>query len=339
MTERINLKKIADELNVSISTVSRVMNDKPGVGDKTRAKVFELLKKYNYTGNSSARSLKTSKTKSIALISKKREERLCSADYFQRSIINIENELRNKGYHTLTISLSDKEMENPKDLLMLKENRVDGFIIRGPAIKSRFILELKNTGLPVVLFGNELQETEIDSIVCQNRKGSYKITRHLIDHGHKNILFLTGPKDWYTNRERMLGYEDALRESGYKKRIVHMPDTTIDTGKAYFKKAIKEIYPDITAVVAVNDATAIGVIDEARQLGIIIPDQVAVVGFDDIAWATLSYPPITTVHSFLEEMGKITITRLMDLIENPDLHPAKSIVTTKIIIRQSCGCP
>lgn len=338
MASKLNLKKLAAELKVSISTISRVMNDKPGVGKETRERVLKVLKKYNYTLNSSARSLKTSKTRNIALISKKREERLCSADYFQRSIVYIEKGLRNRGYHTITMSLDDKEMENPNDLLMLKENRVDGFIIRGPAIKPKFILDLKNTGLPVVLFGNELNQTEIDCVVCQNRKGTYKITKHLLEHGHKKILFLTGPEGWYTNNERMAGYNDALEEAGLKKRIIHMPDTTIDTGKAFFKEAIKSIYPEITAVVAVNDPTAIGVIDEARQLGIKVPGDIAVVGFDDIAWASLSYPPLTTVHAFLEEMGKITISRLLDLLEEPDLHPAKSIVAISLIIRNSCGC-
>ena len=336
--EKINLKTLADELNVSISTVSRVMNDKPGVGDKTRKKVLKLLKKYNYASNSSARSLKTSKTRNIALISKKREERLSSADYFQRSIVYIENGLRNRGYHTFTISLDDREMDNPKELLMLKENRVDGFIIQGPAIKPKFILDLKNTGLPVVLFGNELQQTGMDCVVCQNRKGAYETTKHLIQHGHKKILLLTGPEDWYTNNERMAGYNDALEEAGLKKRIIHMSDTTIDAGKIFFKEAITDRYHDITAVVAVNDSTAIGVIDEARQLRIDVPKDIAVVGFDDIAWASLSYPPLTTVHSFLEEMGGITISRILDLIENPDLHPAKSIVATKLVIRKSCGC-
>ena len=338
MKEELSLRELAVKLNVSTSTISRVMNDKPGVGEKTRQRVLDAIQKYNYVTNSSARSLKTSKTGNIALLSKKREERLSSADYFQRSITYIERELRKRGYHTITMSLDDEEMENMNDLLMLKEKRVDGFILRGPAITPKFILELKHTGLPVVLFGNELKQTEIDCVVCQDRKGTYNISKHLIEHGHKKILFLSGPEGWYTNDERKAGYIDALKEEGLKERIIHMTDTTIDTGKAFFNEAIKNTYSDITAVVAVNDATAIGVIDEARCLGIKVPEDIAVVGFDDIAWATLSYPPLTTVHPFLEEMGKITVSRLLDLLEDPGIHPAKSMVTTKLVIRKSCGC-
>ncbi len=338
MAKDLSLKELAIKLNVSTSTVSRVMNDKAGVGKETRQRVLKAIQKYNYISNSSARSLKTSKTGNIALISRKREERLSSADYYQRSVTYIERTLRKQGYHTITISLDDEEMENPKDLLMLKEKKVDGFIFRGPAIKPKFILDIKNTGLPIVLFGNELKQTEIDCIVCQDRKGTYNITKHLMEHGHKKILFLSGPEEWYTNGERKRGYKDALKEKGLQDRIIHMPDTTIDTGKTFFKKAIKNIHPDITAVVAINDATAIGVIDEARRLGIKVPEDIAVVGFDDVAWATLSYPPLTTVHPFLEEMGELTVSRLLDLLEKPKLHPTKSIVATSLVIRKSCGC-
>ena len=338
MVENLSLKELAEKLKVSTSTISRVMNDKPGVGAKTRKRVLEEIQKNNYVSNFSARSLKTSKTGNIALISKKREERLTSADYFQRSTVHIESELRKLNYHTITMSLSDEEMESPNNLPMLKGNRVDGFIIRGPAIKAKFILDLKQTGLPVVLFGNELRQTEIDCVVSQNRIGTYNITRHLIEHGHKKILFLSGPEGWYTNAEREMGYSDALKEAGLKNRVIHMVDTTIDTGKTIFREAIENIHPDITAVVAVNDSTAIGVIDEARCLGIKVPEDIAIVGFDDIAWASLSYPQLTTVHIYLKEMGTIAVSRLLDLLKNPKLHPTKSIVATSLVIRKSCGC-
>ena len=338
MAERLSLKEMAVKLNVSTSTISRVMNDKPGVGAKTRQKVLEEIQKNNYVSNGSARSLKTSKTGNIALVSIKRKYRLSSSDYFHPFHTYIERKFRKQGYHTISIALEDDEMENANDLLLLKEKHVDGFIINGPAVKPKFILELKNTGLPMVLFGNELKQTEIDCVVCQDHKGTFIITKHLIEHGHKHILFLSGPEGWYTSEERKAGYIDALKEAGLKSRIINMTDTTIETGKTFFKEAIENIHPEITSVVSVNDATAIGVLDEARCLGMKVPDDIAVVGFDDIPWASLSYPPLTTVQVFIEEMAKITITRLLDLLEDPNLHPAKSIVATSLVIRKSCGC-
>ena len=338
MGERLNLKELAAKLNVSTSTVSRVMNDKPGVGEKTRQRVLKAIQKYNYVSNSSARSLKTSRTGNIALISRKRTDKLSSSDHHHPYGTYIESELRKQGYHTITISLEAKEMKNANDLLLLKEKHVDGFIINGPGVTPKFILELKNTGLPVVLFGNEMRQIEIDSVVCQDRKGTYNITKHLMEHGHKKILFLSGPEGWYTSEERKAGYIDALKDDGLQDRIIHLTDTTIETGKAFFKEVIENIHPEITAIVSANDAMAIGVLDEARYLGMKVPDDIAVVGFDDIPWASLSYPSLTTVQVFIEEMGKITVSRLLDLLEKPKLHPTKSIVATSLVIRKSCGC-
>jgi len=338
MAKDLNLKELAIKLNVSTSTISRVMNDKAGVGEETRQRVLKAIQKYNYVSNSSARSLKTSKTGNIALISAKRTDRLSSSDHHHPYGEYIESELRKHGYYTITISLKDNEMENVNNLLLLREKHVDGFIINGPAVKPKFILDLKNTGLPVILFGNELRQIEIDCVVCQDRKGSYDITKHMIEHGHKKILFLSGPEGWYTSEERKAGYIEAIKDHGFQERIINMTDTTIDKGKVVFKEVIENIHPDITAVVAVNDATAIGVMDEARILGMKIPDDIAVVGFDNIPWASLSYPPLTTVQTFIEEMGKITVSRLIDLLEKPKLHPTKSIVATSLVIRKSCGC-
>ena len=338
MGEKLKLKKLAAKLNVSTSTISRVMNDKPGVGEKTRQRVLKEIQKYNYKTNRPGRRLNRSTTGNIALISRKRTDKLSSSDHHHPYGTYLESELRKQGYHTIINSLEAEDMDNADDLLLLKEKNVDGFIVNGPGVKPKFILDLKNTGLPVILFGNGLKQTEIDCIVCQDRIGAYKITKHLIEHGHKKILFLSGPKGWYTSEERKAGYIEALNESGLQDRVVYMTDTTIETSKVFFKEIIEKIYPDITAVVSVNDATAIGVMDEARYLGIKVPEDLAVVGFDDIPWASLSYPPLTTVQVFIEEMGKATVSRLLDLLENPELHPMKSIVTTNLVIRKSCGC-
>lgn len=337
MSKSFTLKDIAAQLGISVSTVSRVLNDRPGINGKTRQRVIEAIKKYNYVPNSSAKSLVTSKTKTVALIRKKRGENPFSEDYHERSIMGIEEELIKMGYHIITISVTEEDMLNANALLVVREKRCDGFILRGPSMKPRFILDLKSTGFPIVLFGNELAETEIDCTVCENRKGSYQITKHLINHGHKRILFLSGPPEWTSNRERSEGYKEALEEAGLEPKILYMPDTTFNTGKEHVCSALK-IQPKFTAVVAVNDATAVGVMDEARKLGLKVPDDLAVVGFDDIDWASLSYPPLTTVHIYLKEMGRLAAYRLLELVKNPESPPTKISVATSLVIRNSCGC-
>ncbi len=334
---RFTLKDIATRLEISTSTVSRVINDKPGINEKTRQRVLEAIKEYKDASNSAAKDLATSKTRNVAMIGKKREPRLESGDYFQRSIISFDEELRNRGYHIIFMSINEEEMMNANELNILKEKRSDGFIIRGPGMKPKFILDIKSTGLPIILFGNELIESDIDCIVCQDRKGSYQITNHLIEHGHKEIIFLSGPQDWSTNRKRREGYKEALKMVGIEPKILYMSDTTTDSGRKCVQHVL-EIQPRITAVVAVNDSTAVGVINEARNLGLKVPEDLAVVGFDDIAWASLSHPPLTTVHVCLEEMGRLAAFRLLELIKNTNLPPIKITVATKLVIRNSCGC-
>ncbi len=338
MAKNFTLKEIAAQLGVSISTISKALNDRPGISDETRKRILESLKNFNYTPNITARSLVTSKTKIIATIGKKRAPRLSSEDYYHRSLMGMEEELKTRGYHIISISVTEEEMNDPTSLPFIREKRCDGFVIRGPSIKPKFILHLKSMNYPIVLFGNELKETEIDCVTCQDTKGTYQITKHLIEHGHREILFLSGPFEWSSNFARREGYKKALEEAKLESKVLYMPDTTIDFGGEYLKMALRK-YPKTTAIVAVNDATAIGAINAAREIGINVPKDLAVVGFDDIEWAFISFPKLTTVHVFLEEMGKLAAHRLLELIDNPQSPPIKISVATKLVIRQSCGCP
>ena len=332
-----SLKVIADQLGISESTVSRVLNDKPGINEKTRQRVLKAVGELKYSQNHTGINPETTKTKTIGFIRKKRIQKILSEDYHERSIIGIEEGLTNSEYHVITISVTDEEMLDANKIIAVRERRVDGFILHGPSIKPRFIHALQSMGYPVVLLGNILSETEIDSFSCENRKSSYDITKHLIDHGHRKIVFLSGPLEWTSNRERSLGYQEALKEAGLKANIINMPDTTVETGKEYYVSAIQND-SDITAIVAVNDSTAIGVMDEARKAGLKVPDDLAIVGFDDIAWASIAYPPLTTIHIFLEEMGRLASIRLLELIDDPESVPVRASVATSLVIRSSCGC-
>ena len=337
MSKGFSLKVIADKLGISLSTVSRVLNDKPGINEKTRQRVLEAVREIKSSPDNTEINPKNIKTKTIGFIRKKRVQKVLSEDYHERSITGIEEGLTNSGYHVVTISVTDEEMLDANKILVARERRVDGFIVHGPSIKPRFIHDLQSMGYPVVLLGNKLSETEIDSIYCENRRSSYDITRHLIDHGHKKIAFLSGPLEWTSNKERSLGFQDALEEAELEPIIINMPDTTFETGKEYFASAMQNDF-DITAIVAVNDSTAIGVMDAARRAGVKVPDDLAIVGFDDIAWASIAYPPLTTIHIYLEEMGRLASFRLLELIDDPESVPVKASVATGMVVRGSCGC-
>lgn len=328
-------KEVAARAGVSVATVSRVLNDKPGVGAGTRRRVLEAVEALQYVPDVAARGLATARMQNVGFVMYKMPPRL-SADFSPRIMQGVEEELTLHGYHTILTALNSAgSLSNMK---MVRESRVDGLILIGPRFTPRAILELKSAGFPLVLIDNALNETKIDSILCDNSDGAYEATKHLIEHGHSTIVFFCGPTEWVSNRERCAGYKRAMKEVELEPRIVSMPDTTLDTGYEALKQAL-EMYPDLTAVCAVNDAVAIGAIRALKEVGRRVPNDVAITGFDDINWADLNDPPLTTVHIFLEEMGHLAAKRLIELIEGKRQVPTRTSLATELIVRQSCGCP
>jgi DNA-binding LacI/PurR family transcriptional regulator len=224
---------------------------------------------------------------------------------------------------------------------MVRQRRVDGLIMAGPAIWPSFVLELYNSDLPIVLLDNSLRGTDIDCVLHENETSAYRITRHLIEgHGHKTIIFLSGPESWLSSREREAGYRRALAESSLEPHTLYMEITTLESAMEMMKQAL-DLLPQTTAVVGVNDAVAIGAMRTCRAAGLSIPDDIAVTGFDNISWAQLHDPPLTTVHAFGEEMGRQAARRLIELVESDSGEEHIRIrlrVGTKLVIRQSCGC-
>jgi len=334
------IKDVAAKAGVSPSTVSRVLNDRPGISPQTRERVLQITQELDYSPSASARSLATARTYNIGYVGYKYDSGP-SADLRSGNVTltleGIDEELTRHGYHMLTTYV-DKEAVKRLDVPnMVRQGRVDGLILNGPAFSPRFILRLRNMGLPIVLIDNLLNETGIDCVLCDNEDGAYQAVKHLIGHGHECILFLSGPTDWLSSRERAAGYRRALHEAGLEPHVVFMPNTIIDTGREAMLTALEE-YPDLTAVMAVNDATAVGTIRACRHAGRVVPDEVAVVGFDDQLLAQIHTPPLTTVRICWHEIGIQTARRVVDLIERDNQVPIRMRLPVELIIRQSCGC-
>ncbi len=334
------IKDVAAKAGVSPSTVSRVLNDRPGISPRTRERVLQITQELNYSPSVAARSLATARTYNIGYVGYKYDSGP-SADLRSGNVTltleGVDKELTRHGYHMLTTYV-DKEAVKRLDVPnMVHQSRVDGLILNGPAIRSRFIIQLRNSGLPIVLVDNLLNETAIDCVLCDNEGGAYQAVKHLIEHGHEYILFLSGPAEWLSSRERAAGYCCALHEAGLEPHVVFMSNTIVDTGREAMLTALEE-YPDLTAVMAVNDATAVGAIQACQQAGRAVPDEVAVVGFDDVSWAQVHTPPLTTVHICWHEIGIQAARRVVDLIERDNQVPIRMRLAVELIIRQSCGC-
>lgn len=335
---RPSLIEIAERAGVSTATVSRALNDRPGVNAETRERILRIAREIGYAANSAARGLATSRTFTLGCINYRRDPQPISS-YHVHIVEGIDREARQRSYHVITTFVDAAGMADATQFSLIAEQRVDGLILVGPALKPSFIIQLRNTQIPLVLVDNLLEETDIDAVVCDNVGGTYRITRHLLEaHGLRRLVFLSGPAHWFSSRERRQGYEKAMREAGHQPLVIYMPDTTVNTGHAAMVEAL-ERYPDLEGVVAVNDATALGAIRASKKHGRHIPTDLAVVGFDNVTWGPLHDPPLTTVRMFKYEMGIEAARRLIDMIERGPMPSFVLRLSTEVILRESCGCP
>lgn len=333
MDKPVRLKSIAEKLGLSLSTVSRVLNDKPGISQKTRNLVMHELKQSKGAFSPVVKSIIPSNGKFIGIIGRQRSGELDSV-YFHHSTVAFDETFRRSGYQSLIVPVTGEDMENPSGIPALQSSSCEGFILRGQSLSPRFILEIKSLGKPVVLLENRLYENLTDCVVCDDFHGARLVTEHFIEKKHKNIVHITGPDTWYNNRERIAGYNAAMKNAGLKPIVILKDDTTIVTGSESLGD-IQKSCPDCTAVFAVNDAMAIGLLNKLRSEDISVPGQMAISGFDDIPWAAMTYPPLTAMHIHIEQMGALAAARLLQLIDDPDSPPVEMKMPGYLVERKT----
>jgi LacI family transcriptional regulator len=331
----VNIKDIAKKAGVSPSTVSRALNDDPKISEETRKKIKEIARKLKYKPNQAARALITRETKTIGFLILKKEKPLVADPFYSIILYSAQNELHELGYHLLYGIIPHGKLNPQKPPRMLQEERIDGLILAGPDMPKEFIETIRKTGVPLVLVDNYSEN--VDSVLADNIRGAYIATKYLIELGHKIIAFASGPLDHISVYERWEGYKKALEEAGIKynpEYMVKEKELTMKTGRHAFQ-ILWENDPKPTAILSANDPMALGIIQCAKDIGIKVPEELSVIGIDDIDLSSQFDPPLTTVRIFKEEMGSITAKRLIDRIKNPNQPPIKIIVSTELIIRGS----
>lgn len=333
------LREMADRLGVSTATVSRAMNDKPGVSSETRERVLALAQELQYQPNLAARSLATSRTNTILFIVHRRQFSESEDPFYPFIMHGLEDSLKLDGYNVMLLTLDDEQLASgPAKLRVLQEKRADALVLAGPDISPKFILGASTLGLTTLLVDNKLRESSYTSVQPQNEEGAQASTNHLIEaHHHRDIALLRGPSGWASSDERAAGYLAAMSEANLEPIIVKAEDTTIETGREAAKRAL-EHHPEITAVVTANDAMAIGAMRAVLRMGRRIPQDLAVVGFDDISWASYADPPLTTVRIPTVEMGRLAGRLLLELMDGSVTVKTRVRVATQLVVRQSCGC-
>ncbi|MEQ2129025.1 LacI family DNA-binding transcriptional regulator [Caldanaerobacter subterraneus KAk] len=329
----VTIKDIARLANVSVTTVSRVINNKPeGVSEETRQKILKLVKELGYQPNAIARGLVTKKTKTIGLIIPD-----ISNPFFPDIARGVEDSAHIYGYNVFLCNTDDNLEKESEYIRALKEKYVDGIIFTSSVPSDyQHIMELVRDGVPIVMMDRRMESEEIYGVFIDNYEGGYLATKHLIDLGHRKIGCITGPLKVKNARERLEGYKRALLDNGIEvdERLIFEGDYKINSGIIGTEKLLND-NKDITAIFACNDLMAYGAYKTIRSYGYKIPDDISVVGFDDILLSQIMEPQLTTIRQPAYDMGLTAARMLIKLIEGKKVSKKIIIFKPQLVIRQS----
>jgi LacI family transcriptional regulator len=324
---------IARALNVSIATVSRALNDKPGVSAGLRQKVLDKARELNYAPNLQGRSLATSQTYGLGFCVREKPGLTAYSDPFYGDILaGFEQRIAKSAYHLTLATLEAATLQSPQTFKLIREQRVSGLVLAGPDIPAQFIIALAHNGVPVVLVDNRLDHHPIHSVSCNDEEGAYQAGRYLLARGHRRIGVIAGPAEWSSSAARVAGYRRALAEAGLQLPVIYAAETTMESGVSA-ANALFGAHPELTAIGAVNDAMALGVINTLQRQGLQVPGDMSVIGFDDVPWANYHYPGLTTLHVPKVQLGKEAAHRLLELLAQPELPATETRVAVTLVER------
>src|SRR6266536_4121345 len=333
--QRLTIRQIAHLAGVSIATVSRVLNGRGDVADETRDLVSRVIRENGYTANRSARGLSARRTGLVGILVP-----LLFPAYFASILAGAAEALSERD---LQIVLSPTGGEHDREVSVLDRlhGLTDGALIILPQESSEELERLLDGGYRFVVLDPLMRLAErIPSVSAAHTSGADQAMRHLLDLGHRRIAQITGPRGWLATEDRRRGYRAALAAAGI------LPDPALEV------EAVPEIVPgrdaaesllDLpdppTAIFAFNDNIAIGAIQAARARGLRVPDDLSIVGFDDVEHATIVTPALTTVRQPLAEMGRTAVSLLNRLLDGHGFETLHVELATRLVIRDSTAAP
>ncbi|MEO7431240.1 MAG: LacI family DNA-binding transcriptional regulator [Dokdonella sp.] len=332
MTLGITVKDVAKAAGVSVASVSRALNGHKSMADDTRERILECASRLRYMPNGAARSLITRRTHTIGAVLPD-----LHGEFFSELIRGMDSAARAHGLHLL-VSSSHGSASEAGEVLRALRGRVDGLLIMSPHADADMLADNLPVGLPTVLMNTRVSGETYRSISIDNYGGSAMMTRHLIERGHRRIAFIGGPANNFDADERLRGYRDTLATLlPGQAEIVLAGDFTEDGGYRAGKH-IRNHGELPQAIFAANDMMAIGCLFALGELGISVPDDIALAGFDDIPIARFVTPPLTTVRVSIADLGRTALDELARQIEHTEQETAlPSSLGCEIVVRRSGG--
>lgn len=333
---RVTIHDVARQAGVSINTVSRVVNDRPDVRAETRARVREVIAALGYRPNGVARSLVRRESRTLGLVVTD-----TTNPNTARQVRVFQQTAADAGYATMIFDSEEGAAREEAALAVLDERAADGIAIT-PAAGSAIAAvapRLRERGVPVVLLNREVPGlVGCDAVLNDNAAGARAAVAHLVAVGRRRVAYITARLDVSTMRDRLRGYHDALTEGGVPEggRRVQYAETTIEAATAATYTLLTET-PTPDAIFAYNDLMAVGVLAALLDAGWRVPDDVALVGYDDITYAPHLRVPLTTVAQPTDALARAAATCLLDRLRGDESPPRRVVIAPRLVVRASSG--
>lgn len=331
----ITIFDVAREAGVSYATVSRVINNKQDVKPQTREHVLRTMARLGYVANQQARRLAGGQSRIIGLLIQG-----MGSSYIGEIVRGIDEELDKADYDLMLYTTHRRKTREASYAASIARGLADGLILVVPRNPEAYLATLRTRRFPYVLIDHQGNGQDEPSVGATNRQGAYDATRYLIELGHRRIGFVTGAMELLCAMERLEGFRAALSDYGlpFDPALLREGDF-LSARAAICAQELLSLSDRPTAIFASNDDSALSILEVARERGLHVPQDLSLVGFDDIPLAAHVYPPLTTVRQPMEHMGREATRMLIQAIQQPSKPIRRVEVPTEFIIRKSCQAP
>lgn len=327
-----SIKDVARHANVSISSVSHVLNRTRFVSDKVRLAVERAIKELDYVPSAVARSLKSNTTKTMGMLIPN-----CSNPYFAEIVRSVEDHCFANGYTLILCNTDDEPHRQSVYLQVLTEKRVDGLIIISTGEDRDLHDLLQGLSTPTVLLDREVTHLHCDLVETAHVLGGQMATEHLIRQGHRRIACLGGPANLSPSAQRIQGWRNALAQAGLTDQAAHLLWHADFTSQGGFDtmQAILQSHQLPSAVFVCNDLMSIGALSAAYNAGVRVPRQLSVIGFDDIELARFTNPPLSTIVQPKQRIGMLAVDMLLERIQGGRTETRQTLLQPELVVRGS----
>lgn len=329
--QRTTIRDVAQAAGVSINTVSRALNGKPDVNPETKRLIVEVAERLSYMPNKLARGLRSNKTGIIGVIVAD-----IANPFFSAVVKGVGKAAKELSYSIILQDTSESYEGEEQAIHTMRSEYVDGVLITPVQTDNKSILMLQESGIPFVLVARHFSDVKTDYVVADDVQGGYLATKHLIENGHEKIAFINGPAYNSSAIERFQGYKKALGESHIKidESLIRNGALTMEDGYAHAQALLENGAPKPTALFTFSDFVALGAMKAVHEAGLRIPNDIAIVGYDDVAFAFCLEVPLTTVRVQKRRLGEEAMTALEKKIDGQK-GDRQLRIPVDLVVRQS----